>query len=283
MIAGRVLLLLSAGFALVSGFALARARERATIGSLELWVCPMDPEVQSRAPGECPICHMALERSQRGGRAASYPGARHGSLESVEIRLFADGVHAPAWAGSDGTIMAALYRDDLLRLAPGERGTFFRSAAPAAGLGVRLAAGPPLPWDDSTSVARFRPDPGTGRGAARTTAPLPALPSGEVGWIELNPPPRELLVVPWSAVLHSADGPYVLVPAKEDGLAFSKRPVEVGRTLYGRAVEGRLPPESIVVLSGLRADERVVAGDTFVSDAERRLWGARKQAEGLSP
>jgi hypothetical protein len=270
LIAARVLLLLAASLAFVSGIVLARARERAAITSLDLWVCPMHPEVQSRAPGECPICHMAFERTQGATRTASYANVRHGSVEMVESRMFADRVRAPAWVGSDGTIEAALYKDDLLRLVPRERGSFFRATAPAAGLGVHLASESASPWDGSTSRVRFLFD----------AAPR-ELQSGEVGWLELNPAPRKLLVVPWSAVLYSADGSHVLVPAQEDGLGFNKRTIEVGRTLYGRTAEGRVSPEWIVVLSGLRADERVIAGDTFISDAERRLSVAREQAEGV--
>jgi hypothetical protein len=270
LIVARVLLLLAAGLALVSGFVLARARERAAITSVALWACPMHPDVQSREPGECPICHMGLERSPRGPRTTSYVETKRQSVEMVESRLFADRVRAAAWVGTDGAIEAALYKDDLVRLAPRERGAFFRATAPAAGLAVHLAAGPALLWDESTSRVRFVFD-----------AAPPDVRSGDVGWLELDPAPRKLLVVPWSAVLYSADGSHVLVPNEEGGLGFGKRTVEVGRTLYGRTAEGRVSPERIVVLSGLRADERVLVGDAFISDAERRLSVAREQAEGV--
>jgi len=142
-----------------------------------------------------------------------------------------------------------LYGDELAGLAPGEPGRFFRAAALAAAVDVRLTAEPPARWDLSTSRVHFRAAPGA-----------PALAAGDVGWVQLAARPRNLLVVPSSAVLNSPQGPYVLV-ASEDGETFTKRSLEVGRVIAGLTV----------VLSGLDDQEQVVVGNTFFLDAERRL------------
>ncbi len=39
----------------------AAASAKATAGSAQVWICPMDPEVRESKPGDCPICGMALE------------------------------------------------------------------------------------------------------------------------------------------------------------------------------------------------------------------------------
>ena len=120
---------------------------------------------------------------------------------------------------------------------------------------------PPSPWDRSTSRVRFRVVP-------HPKAPPP--PPGEVGWVRLAPSKLQLQVVPYSAVLEAADGPYVLV-ASADGRTLTKRSVEIGRVLGGVAV----------VLSGLRNQERILVRSAFFVDAERRLH--REAAIELAP
>ena len=69
---------------------------------------------------------------------------------------------------------------------------------------------------------------------------------------------------PGSAVIQSPEGPYVLV-ATEDRRTFTKRPVEIGSTLYGYAD----------VVGGAARGRVGVALHTFVLDTERRLgWRA---------
>jgi multidrug efflux pump subunit AcrA (membrane-fusion protein) len=70
----------------------------------------------------------------------------------------------------------------------------------------------------------------------------------------------EVLVIPSSAILEAAEGPYVLVAAT-NGRTLTKRPIEIGRVLGGSAV----------VLSGLRLQERILVRSAFFVDAERRL------------
>lgn len=269
VIIGRLLLLLAAAAAAVSAFILSRGYDRAASGFAGPYVCPMHREATSEVPGECPICRMALERVGASGPldgagpagdttfvdgAPSYSFPDSANLPNYKLiagakrRVVARGVRAPAWLEAGGVVVAVLYNDELTGLAPGERGLFL-PASPAAGVGVRLTAEPPARWDASTSRVRFRVDAGV---------PVPG--NGTVGWVTLTAKPRELLVVPSSAITNTPQGPYVLV-ASTDGRTFTPRPVEIGRVLSGLAV----------VVSGLRDHERVVVGNTFFLDAERRL------------
>src|SRR6516225_6581015 len=60
VVVGRFVLLLAAAAALAFGVVHARSHDRADLVSAERYVCPMHPTVTSGAPGDCPICNMAL-------------------------------------------------------------------------------------------------------------------------------------------------------------------------------------------------------------------------------
>jgi multidrug efflux pump subunit AcrA (membrane-fusion protein) len=173
----------------------------------------------------------------------------------AERRVSAIEVRAPAWLEAEGRVAAVLYHDEAAGLPTGERALFFRAAEPAAGIAVRATAEPPAARDESTSRVLFRIDPGA-----------PRLLPGEVGWVALASRPRERMVIPAGAVLYSSRGPYVLV-AEPDG-TFSQRTVAIGRVDRGL----------VVVLSGLREEERIAAGDAFFLDAERRVQSLRSGA-----
>ena len=281
VVAGRVLLLLLAGIAVVAGFALSHARSRSASTGSERYVCPMHPEVVSAEPGPCPICRMALEPvvvdPPAAPAASATTPAVHGSapmtfslpdstnhqhrvIGSAKRRVFALEVRAPAWLETDDLVTAVLYKDELVGLAPGEHGLFVGANAPGSSVDVRLTADPPAPWDASTSRVHFRIAPGA-----------PDVPPGEVGWVKLAPRPRELLVIPSSAVLYSPDGPYVL-GSDAEGAAFHKRDVELGKVFTKQNLA--------VVLSGLNDGEHVIVGGTFFLDAERRLQAQRDEATG---
>ena len=259
VLAGRIAVLGVAGLAVVSAFAIAgaRDRERARASTSDArYVCPMHPEVISRVPGECPICRMALEPVGPAGAAATAPrSATSGTVAVVKRRVVTRIVRAPAWVGADGVGTAILHEDDLQGLAPDEPARFYGAATAGAAAPVSLVPGRPEPWDAATVQIRFH-------GARRA----------DTGWLQLAARPRDLLVVPASAVLYSGDGAYVLA-APPDGHTFTRRSIEIGRILDSGYVAGLADDRSgaIVVRAGLEEGERIIVEDTFFLDAERRL------------
>jgi hypothetical protein len=135
--------------------------------------------------------------------------------------------------------------------APAEEGVF-RAAGGGPAAVVELAPAAPVAWDQATSLVRLRV--------------RPALAAGTVGTVHFAKRTRPMLAVPASAVLRGPAGPYVLV-ASLDRHTFTRRPVDIGRVLFGYAP----------VLSGLASGERVAVMETFFIDAERRLGGQLRQ------
>jgi hypothetical protein len=269
IIAARVALLLAAaaavGAAVVSGV---RGRAAAADSGLR-YLCPMHPEVKAAAPGQCPICRMALEPAGAGdGAAAADLTAvenvrKHKILDFVRLHSLLPNLQdlrGPAWVESDGAISALFYNDQIEALAADEVGAFSLTEAPTIVSAVRRTADAAVRWDQSTSRLRFRSG-----GAATSLRP------GQVGWLELPRRSRPVLGVPASAVLQSPEGPYVLAVIG-DG-KFEKRAIEVGETFLKQGF--------VVVLSGLRAHDRVVGRATFFLDADRRL-GSRAGEAGLA-
>jgi hypothetical protein len=298
VIAGRLILLLLAGVATVWAFAFSGARDPAPSGAGEHvhvhGASARGTAERDHAAGgseeHAHAHHGAGEQDHAASRSEEHGHAHHGAAEhdhaasgsgpatspeftvaesanpqdykvigAAAPRIFALSVRAPAWLETQGRVTAMLRNDELSGLSPGEHALFFRATAPAEGIDVRLTAEPPAPWDGSTSRVRFRFD-------ARASGLEP----GAVGWVEFAARPRELLVIPSSAVLYSPEGPYVLA-AGADGRTFSTRRVEIGRVSRGLAV----------VLSGLQEGERIVVGSTFSWDAERRLQPQQEAAAGV--
>jgi len=263
--------------ALFLGFSLSQRREQAAAKLNERFVCPMHPQIIARTPGACPICGMKLEPMPDPSSSPTSVFATPGSIEAVRSRVLSGPVRAPAWVGADGSITAVFYKEDFLRVAPAQAALFFLSDAPAAGLDARLLDEPPQPWDGSTLRVRFRL--GSIRGWRTTPARITQAKRSatDVGWIEITPKPRAFPVVPWSAVLYSAGGPYVPVASKKGGHAFTQQAVEIGKTIDERAEHGRVHPDEIVVLSGVTEGERILAGKAFFSDVERRRSAAEER------
>jgi len=237
------------------------------------YVCPMHGEVSSPRPGDCPICGMALEPVDPAGPAgrAALPAAPstggdaialtalRASPESATLLRFSVAqarrnvnpgeVFAPAIAGAGGAITARLYRDELATLADDERAEFVPAAAPAAPIAVRRDTVAPAVHATLADV-EFRVEAG---GAA---PPAP----GEIGWIKLAYRSRDMLVVRSSAIIQSADGPYVLVFSSQSGTV-SRRKIEVGKDFMGMTA----------ILAGVRDKEFVIMANAFSFDAERRL------------
>jgi len=266
VLAIRVLLLIAAVGAVALAFAIGPQPKQA---SAARYICPMHPDVIAAAPGECPVCRMALE-PVRSDAPAMDPARRElgndpswRAVENVRRHDVVDLVRTrsllfdlrellgPASMENDGRISAIFYNDQIAALDADETGTFSPTADPKAMIAVRRVPGPASKWDASTSRIRLEVRP---EDAGK--APL----AGTVGWVELARKPRQVLTVPASAVLQSKEGPYVLMMA--DGFHIEKRRIEIGETFSGLGVS--------VVLSGLRPADRVIARATFFLDAERR-------------
>lgn len=266
----RIVLVALAAGAVVTAFLISRG---GALSPTRRYVCPMHSEVTASAPGDCPICGMALEELDRAHHVAmpddpATTGAQDIALTALRASTEASNllrfsvaparrnavpgeVFAPAVIQHDGTIAARLYRDELATLAPDERAEFVPSASPDAAVAIRRAAGEAKPRGGLVEVG-FRPE----RGAA-------APPAGQIGWVKLAYRTRDMLIVRTSSVIQSADGPYVLVFSAQRGTV-SRRRVEVGTEYMGLTA----------IVSGLRDKEFVVMANTFSFDAERRLQAA---------
>jgi hypothetical protein len=243
----RVLLL---GAATLGCFLAVRALHRPpTAAPAVAYVCPMHASVSVWGPGDCPICGMALvARASLPAPADGSPALPPGSVDLPRRRVVSNQPTVPARVLPDGTLEAIVYDDDLAVLAKDEHGQFRPSAAPSGAVDVVRAPAAPLPWDESTHrVAFLRPGNGT-------------LVAGTVGWLELPERSRPALVVPATAILQGPEGPAVLAVG-QDGEPFRRIPVSVGRSPYGLAM----------VLSGLRASERVLVRGAFFVDASQHL------------
>jgi len=270
IVAFRLLLLLLAATAAVVAVRIA-VKGRHAGDATARYACPMHPDVRAAAPGECPICRMALEPLATKNRL-DLPGmADMAAVENVRKHNIVDFVRrrsllpvlqelrGAAEVQGDGTIEAVFYRDQADAMAPDERGSFALAETPNVRLVVHRTGDPPALWDRSTSRVRFRVDP-AGRGEQGRPWPQP----GQVGWLEVAPRPRQVLAVAASAILQSDEGPYVLAWTGR-GFSFEKRPVEIGETFLRQGFA--------VVLSGLRANDRVVSRATFFVEADRRQGG----------
>lgn len=239
LLTGRLLLLVLAAVAVVGAFTWVGAPESG--GATVRYRCPMHHEAVATAPGSCPICGMALVADEPGPTPSAADDVEATRLGRAERRSIAETARVPAWADASG-VVAVLYRDDLIGLAAGDAATFYPATEPARGIEVRRTDAPAEDHDRATVAVRFEAGP---------DAPA----AGAEGWLVVPARPRDLLVVPATAVLEAADGPYVVLRGPG---GFARRSVRTGRPYRG----------VVAVLDGLTAGDEVVVTGTFLVDAE---------------
>jgi hypothetical protein len=232
----------------------------------------MHPEVISGTPGDCPICHMALElesgaeendgaqsRSETGDArstlAVSYEARAllRNAFGPVRRRILSKELRLSAWLERPGALSALVPTDDVASLPEHATGTFFSSRAPDLGVGVQRTSDAPLAWDRALTRLHFE-----------TLSNATPIEAGAVGWIAIEPRDRTELVVPDTAVIQGPNGPYVL-SVSNDGHWLERRRIELGRIFSGFAV----------VTAGLDERDLVLFKNTFFLNAERRLRGQR--------
>jgi len=266
VVAVRILLLGLAAAAVAAAVVVSRHDDPS---AARRYVCPMHSEVTAPAPGDCPICGMALQEvtsaigavphhaSSGGAETVSFAALRAStesttllkySVARVRRSVFRADVHAPAIAADDGAVTAQLYRDELASTTPDELAEFFPTTAPDAPVKVRRDATPPTTQGAIARVS-FRAEPGA-----------PAIPPGQIGWVKLASKARAALVVRSGAIVQSADGPYVLTFSSKLGV-LTKHRVEVGKDY----------DDMTAIVAGLTDKDYVVMANTFSFDAERRL------------
>ena len=276
-------MLIAAAVAVLAAVAIARRDPSGEVSGAR-YGCPMHPEVRSGKPGQCPICGMALELNANGSGASSMPGPmpgmadltavenvrKHKVLDFVRFRALPVEVRelrGAAWVEPDRTVSAIFYKDQAYVITADDLATFSPTQTPEVSLPVRLTSAPRMDWDNATLRLRFElRGPALRKGSA-------ALTPGQVGSLEVQRKPRNVLTVSVNAILQSPEGPYVLRAL--GGFRFEKRRIEIAETFAKQGIA--------VVLSGLEPQDRVVARASFFLDADRRLeshsaeqdWGAQ--------
>src|SRR5262249_38706151 len=137
VIAGRVALLLVAAGGAVAGIVLGRRPTPLETRAGAAYACPMHREITAAAPGNCPICGMALTPgAARPGRET--PELPPYDVRAVRVHAASQPVLAPARVDENGEVTALLHEDELAALKPGDLASFTLSSAPGAPMQVKL-------------------------------------------------------------------------------------------------------------------------------------------------
>lgn len=149
-------------------------------------------------------------------------------------------------------VYANVYQNDVGRLKPGDRAKVTVDAYPGKTFGARVDQVLPQ-VDQATRTVRVRlvmPNPGL------------ALKPGMYVNVDIAADLGRQLVVPASAVLHSGDRAVAFIDRGEGNL--EPRTVTTGPQIDG----------DVVILSGLKAGDRVVSSANFLIDSEAQLQSA---------
>ncbi|HVR18844.1 MAG TPA: heavy metal-binding domain-containing protein [Polyangiaceae bacterium] len=236
----------------------------------------VQPRLPTRAGATAPDAPLQGPASPLGRTwlPETFPASRPGrtsdgpALATPRWKTTNDAVRAPAWVETADRLSALLYRDELVGLRSRERGIFFRALTPRTPIAVELDDESPKRWDASTVLVHFVFTRPKGDRGAKEPEPWR---TGDVGFLELEPRSRDLLLVPESAILRSGNGSHVLVAESDE--TFTRRPVELGRARKGFAV----------VVGGLGETDRVVVGNAFFFDARRAPESVVEAVAGVGP
>jgi hypothetical protein len=305
ILAARLGFLLLAAAAVALALSVGHRDGTASAHPLEVYACPMHPEVAARAPGQCPICGMALEKVAAGRQDADdEPGAgpaAHGASAAAEA---GQGMEGPRGGGNDGwgpgdrgEMPATRGLSQAARFltygatpvhrrtlgAPSESPAWFEGGGDVSAVLFEDELGTLGPHEPATFVAARAP--GVAFPAHRTDeparrwhratwrvrfhldGPAPSCRAGASGWLERSVSRGPALVVLSSAVLQASSGPYVLGLAA-DGRTFHRLPIATGKVAAGYTS----------VVSGASERDLVLGLNTFSLDAEGRLQAERQAA-----
>jgi len=146
-------------------------------------------------------------------------------------------------------VVANVYQRDLGSVKLGHEGTFTAPGLSAPVVAKVDLVYPQVEADARTTRVRF----------SVKNADM-ALRPGQLGWVEIKQPSRTVVAVPRDALIDTGLERYVFV--EEAPGRFSPKSVEVG---------AEVGTDRIELTAGVRPNERVVSGATFLIDSESRL------------
>jgi hypothetical protein len=230
------------------------------------YTCSMDPSVRAHAPGQCPICGMALTPVTEQQRGSDLVHVDAASMQRVGVRLAEAGektlrrrivavgtvAATAASPGAGATAWIDAHVDPVGASDAGEM-TVGRPVA------VEL---PLLPLTRfSGAIEQARPDPASGDVSLRVAVQDPGtnMRPGMHAEVEIHVDLPGRLVVPARAVVVAGKRRLVFID-RGKGL-FEPRVVMTGAEAAGQ----------VEILEGLEAGQRVVVQGTFLLAAENRI------------